>query len=57
MATTRDTASTALVDLLERFGEVDEHDFDEHHLDEHDVDQLVDLLGLVGARGRRRRRV
>ena len=56
MARSRDTASAALVDLLERFGDVDEHDFDEHQLDEHDLDQLVDLLGLVGARGRRRRR-
>ena len=61
MARSRDTASAALVDLLERFGEADEHDFDEHHLDEHhldehDLDQLADLLGLVGAPGRRRRR-
>jgi hypothetical protein len=57
MARSRDTASAALVDLLERFGEADEHDFDEHHLDEHDVDQLADLLGLVGPPGHRRRRV
>ncbi len=44
MAPQRDAANAVIVDLLERFEEVDEHD----------VDQLVDLLGLVGVSRRRR---